>query len=394
MAKENRKNPKGKGRNHKQTDGTDPNMTPLKDVMSPVIFGTMANEELIDDSTGAIDSLLSSVIVTQSNLYAVGNKAKWRQLLTSNNTGDPWDSANYDFTILDRHVQFCADNNLIFKGHTLMWSKTSFVPNDFSDADLEARNNQITQHIDYVMSRYAPCGVNQIWDVWNEFVSTTDGGADDPYGTGIKNDPALNLEISVSDITLAYVSAQAADPNAILVANDFKNMGGNSKTDRMIGIIGQLLDDGAPISAVGFQSHVDLGPGGYQPTSAQIVSAFEAYTASGLSCMVTELDLEVSNVVGDEAYKQQLQREYAEMLAYVCQVTSGVHSLSLWGLSDEHSWIFAKNLEPPAWTWPTGYPEEQPLPFGPTSSFCVAKPFFYGLSSGFLNDPIDPNSYT
>jgi endo-1,4-beta-xylanase len=375
MAKENRKNPRGKGTNHKQTDGTDPNMTPLKDVMSPIIFGTMANEELIDDATGAIDSLLSSVIVTQSNMYATGNKAKWRQLLTANNTGDPWDSANYDFTVLDRHVQFCVDNNLGFKGHTLMWSKTSFVPNDFNDSDLEARNNQITKHIDYVMTRYASSGVIA-WDVWNEFVSTTDGGGDDP---GLKNDPAINLEISVSDITLAFVSAQAADPNAILVANDFKNMGGNSKTDRMIGIIGQLLDDGAPISAVGFQAHIDLGPGGYQPTSSQIVS--------------TELDISVSNVTGTEAYKQQLQREYAEMLAYVCQTTSGVHSLSIWGLSDEHSWIFARNLGP-TWTWPTGYPGEQPLPFGPTSSFCVAKPFFYGLSSGFLNDPINPNSYT
>ena len=390
MAKENRKNPRGKGRNHKRTDGTDPNMTPLKDVMSPLLFGTMANEELIDDTTGTIDSLLSSVIVTQSNMYATGNKAKWRQLLPTNNVGDPWDSANYDFTILDRHVQFCVDNNLGFKGHTLMWSKDDYPPNDFNNTDTAARNDQITKHIDYVMSRYANSGVIA-WDVWNEFVSTTDGGGDDPYGTGLKNDPRF-LEISVSDITLAYVSAQAADPNAILVANDFKNMGGNSKTDRMISIIGQLLDDGAPISAVGFQAHVDLGPGGYAPTSSQIVSAFEAYTSSGVSCMVTELDISVSNVTGTEAYKRQLQREYAEMLAYVCQTTPGVHSLSIWGLSDEHSWIYGQTYKP--WTWPTGYPGEQPLPFGPTSSFCVAKPFFYGLSSGFLNDPINPNSYT
>ena len=356
-------------RGHKKSGGGDVQAQGLKDLNLDISIGLMANEELIDDTTGAIDSDLSATIATQATLYAVGNKLKWRQLIDPPTVGDPWASTNYDFTIADRHVDFAENNNLLFKGHTLLWSKDDFYPNDFNTGttwdDIQARNAQMSSHVQYVVTRYA--GRVHAWDVLNEVTSNTNVGGDNIYGDGFQNAPGVG-RFQASDAAIMFEVARDADPDAVLILNDFKNMGDTTRTNRFKNIVTQLLDLGAPVSAVGFQAHIDLDPvDGYAPTEAQIQAEIDDYASSGLDVYFTEIDISASALTGTYAEKQQAQKDYVKMLTKLAMTNDNVKSLSFWGVSNAHSWKAP----------------DQVLPFDDSLN---KLPMYYGVQEGILEN--------
>ena len=76
--------------------------------------------------------------------------------------------------------------------------------------------------------------------------------------------------------------------------------------------------------------------------------------ALGVEVDISELDIRVSGVSGDEAEKQNAQAAAMHALV-IAAVLEGVSWICCWGAFDGRSWIYGKDG--------TSYPTEQPLPF-------------------------------
>ncbi|WP_458461876.1 endo-1,4-beta-xylanase [Paenibacillus sp.] len=249
----------------------------------------------------------------------------------------------------DRLVKFAQANDMEIRGHTLLWH--SQVPNWFftdpDDASKPATREQLLArmktHIQTIVTRYK--GKVHTWDVVNEVIS--DGG-------GLRNEASNSKWRDIigdvdgdgddSDyIELAFRYAREADPDAVLVINDYGLEGSASKLNDMVKLVEKLLAKGTPIDAVGFQMHVSM----YGPDVELIREAFNKVVALGVNVQVTEMDVsiyssnsELEMPVTDELMLQQAYR-YRELFDLFDEFGKrGVmDSVTVWGLADDGTWL-------------------------------------------------------
>ncbi|WP_091014647.1 endo-1,4-beta-xylanase [Paenibacillus amylolyticus] len=249
----------------------------------------------------------------------------------------------------DRLVKFAEANDMEIRGHTLLWH--SQVPDWFftdpNDASKPATREQLLArmktHIQTIVTRYK--GKVHTWDVVNEVIS--DGG-------GLRNEASNSKWRDIigdvdgdgddSDyIELAFRYAREADPDAVLVINDYGMEGNGNKVNDMVKLVEKLLAKGTPIDAVGFQMHVSM----YGPDVKLIREAFEKVIALGVNVQVTELDVsiyssnsELEMPVTDELMLQQAYR-YRELFDLFDELGKrGVmDSVTVWGLADDGTWL-------------------------------------------------------
>ncbi len=65
----------------------------------------------------------------------------------------------------------------------------------------------------------------------------------------------FGLKILTRHISKAFYWTHSVDPNAKVYINDYNIELINDKSDAFYGLVSELLKDGIPIHAVGFQSH-------------------------------------------------------------------------------------------------------------------------------------------
>ncbi|WP_458126105.1 endo-1,4-beta-xylanase [Paenibacillus sp. Z3-2] len=249
----------------------------------------------------------------------------------------------------DRLVNFAEANGMEVRGHTLLWH--SQVPEWFftdpNDASKPATREQLLArmktHIQTIVTRYK--GKVHTWDVVNEVIS--DGGGLRNQASGSKwRDIIGDVDGDGDDsdyIELAFRYAREADPDAVLVINDYGLEGSASKLNDMVKLVEKLLAQGTPIDAVGFQMHVSM----YGPDVKLIREAFEKVIALGVNVQVTELDVsiyssnsELEMPVTDELMLQQAYR-YRELFDLFEDLGKrGVmDSVTVWGLADDGTWL-------------------------------------------------------
>ncbi len=134
---------------------------------------------------------------------------KWRPLLLDDPTTNEKILGSYDFTHVDRMVDYCIKNSLKIKGHVLVWHVTSPVKvlrrlsdSDFADA--------VKHHIFTVMTRYKD--KIKTWDVVNEALA--------PDGTLART--VFTEKMGSGFIGQCFRWAHEADPTATLLYNDNK----------------------------------------------------------------------------------------------------------------------------------------------------------------------------
>jgi endo-1,4-beta-xylanase len=118
------------------------------------------------------------------------------------------------------------------------------------------------------------------WDVVNEALSDTPGEV-------LRKTPWLKA-IGEDYIAEAFRAAHLADPDAILIYNDY-NIELGYKRPRALQLLKSLLDQKVPIHAVGIQCHWRLNV----PDLTEVEKAIQQFGAMGLKVMITELDIGV-----------------------------------------------------------------------------------------------------
>ena len=258
------------------------------------------------------------------------------------------DENRFEFAEADALVDMAQANGLTVNGHVLVWHEQ--CPNwFFSDGDQVASRELVLKrmraHIAAVAGHFA--GKVKSWDVVNEAIS--DGEA---YLR------KTNWFISAGEdfIAEAFIAARAADPKAELFYNDF-NIEQPRKRDKVLRLIRDLKQRGAPIQGIGIQGHWQLDRIPFQ----EIEDAIMAFRSKGMQVMITELDIDVvpRETVGAEtgvreldsadpfangltaALQQRLADQYARLFALFLKHRDKIPRVTFWGLHDGRSWLNA-----------------------------------------------------
>lgn len=260
----------------------------------------------------------------------------------------------------DRVVNFAQKHGMRVRGHALVWY--SQVPAWLS-ADGKKNDKNFTQqqlldimdnHIDNVVGHWK--GKVAEWDVCNEVLDDDQSVVrTDPNGYKLRAQSVWNFA-GDDYIAHAFKRAHEADPDAQLILNDYGvEFKGQAKAEAFFNLAKRLKDAGVPIDGVGLQCHLDVG----KVDAAKLKATIDRFNAIGLRCVITELDLGMSD---SEANRTQQAKDFYN-IAKTALGSDNCNEVMVWGLTD-------------AMTWRNG---RSPLLFDASLN---AKPAYWGIHAG------------
>ena len=259
-------------------------------------------------------------------------------------------SGQWRFEQADRFVDFARSKDLKVVGHCLVWAKDDRTPAWFyldgeKPASKEVLLARMKSYIDTVAGRYR--GKIAMWDVVNEALA--DGG-------GYLRESGWTRACGEEFIAKAFEYAHAADPDALLIYNDYNNEL-DGKREQMLKLLADLRVRKAPVHAIGLQGHYELDKVPY----AELEKTLIALRAAGMKAVVSELDIDVIprsrwwadggkhraemakiNPYADGCPPEILARQaeqYAKLFALFRRYPDVIIRVSFWNLHDGQSWL-------------------------------------------------------
>ena len=234
-------------------------------------------------------------------------------------------------------ARYFADKGATIKGHPLLWH--TLAPQwllDKSDAEVEAT---IRARIRRDASAFA--GVVDLWDAINESVILPVFTAEENAVTRLAQSKGR-----IEMVRMAFEEGRAANPHGRFVLNDF------DLSEDYERVIGECLDAGIQIDALGVQTHMHQGFRGEE----QITSILDRFGRFGLPIQMTETTLVSGHLMppeivdlndyqipewpstpeGEERQADEMVRHYRTVFAH-----PATESLTYWGLTDAGSWLGA-----------------------------------------------------
>ncbi len=277
------------------------------------------------------------------------------QILTPENCMKPQaihpQENRWTFERTDAFAEFVRIHRLDMVGHCLVWAK-----DDRTAGWMMSENDQtvsrgtllrrIEKHINTLARRYGD--VVTMWDVVNEAIG------DD--GEGLLRDSVYSRTSGMDFIVTAFRAARAADPDAILIYNDY-NGHKPDKRKKLIELLTKLQAAGAPVDAYGMQGHFELGDN----SVPELRETFDELRKLGIKVVVSELDIDVVKRgrwwADDGKYRDELQsldpfqdglpaevekqmaEQYAELFRLFDEYSDIIARVSFWNLHDGQSWL-------------------------------------------------------
>jgi GH35 family endo-1,4-beta-xylanase len=252
----------------------------------------------------------------------------------------------WQFDRADALVEWAQQNKLSIHGHTLVWHAQT--PDwFFRDGDKATVTQRMKDHIHTLVGRYK--GKIESWDVVNEAIN--DGGNEETVTTENLRNSKWKQSLGPEFLTLAFKFAHEADPEATLYYNDYNIESGPKHASSMV-LLKRLLDEGAPVDAVGIQGHWRSGSVPFE----DIDRAISDYVSLGLKVSITELDVTIRGASGGQlgggfgrrgsrataapsAEDLKLQAEdYAKLFAIFQKHKDAIERVTFWGLHDRRTW--------------------------------------------------------
>jgi GH35 family endo-1,4-beta-xylanase len=260
------------------------------------------------------DPQFAAVLALQFKSLSPENEGKWSFFNPA--------QGYYNWTLLDRLVDFAEDNNMVVKGHGLISSccNPEYVLNITDPTALRAT---MTAHFEAFMHRYDSKRVNR-WDVVTEALKTQGGG--------------LNANVFYNILGSGYIAdafriARAAGPDAQLFINENLVESLPGKRQDLYNLVSGLVADSVPIDGVALQMHITE----VAPLPGIITDMVNSYKALGLEVTIAEMDVHTLNAT--------LQAEiYCAVIEEA--LNAGITDISFWGFTDKHAYTWLPGAKP------------------------------------------------
>jgi GH35 family endo-1,4-beta-xylanase len=264
------------------------------------------------------DPKFAKMLPEQFNSLSPENELKWSWVQPGQGV--------FDFTKLDRLVNFAEEHDMAVKGHGLisgccnpLWLEQIQDPDELHAA--------LAAHFGTIMTRYA--GKMDRWDVATEVFSTFGG-------TGLNQNYFYRV-LGPDYLAKVFSIAHAADPNAKLFINESLVEFYPAKRQELYDLVSDLVARGVPIDGVGLETHLTLSP----PGPGVVTNIVNSYKALGLEVAITEMDVHLN--AGENHDKDQGQIYWSvvgEALA------AGIRDISFWGFTDKYSYTWLPGAKP------------------------------------------------
>lgn len=232
---------------------------------------------------------------------------------------------SFSFAGGDALVSFAAQNNMTVKGHCLVWGQQ--LPGWVAGAgDLQ---QAMVDHINGVVTHLK--GKLKYWDVVNEVIDDNPGSQD-----GMKGTP-FQTRLGTGYVETAFRTAHAADPDALLIANDYGVELMTDKSQRFYDMVSRLVKNGVPIHGVGFQSHFD----GTEKLT-DMATNMQRFADLGLFIVISELDVQYLKFSGSDQDKLKAQADFYKKVAAICMAQKACTAITTWGIRDADSWLLTQ----------------------------------------------------
>jgi endo-1,4-beta-xylanase len=264
------------------------------------------------------DPRFAQILAEQFNSLSPENELKWSWVEPQQGT--------FDFTKLDRLVDFAEKHDIAVKGHGLI--SGSFIPPWLEQIkDPDELRAATTDHFRTIMTRYD--GKMDRWDVATEVLSTMGGtGLDQNYYYQVLG-PDYLAEV--------FRIARAADPDAKLFINESLVESYPEKRRELYDLVAGLVAKGVPIDGVGLETHLTLSP----PEPGVITDIVNSYRALGLEVAITEMDVHLNPDANHDAHQAEI---YGSVVGEA--LAAGIRDISFWGFTDKHHYTWLPGAQP------------------------------------------------
>ncbi|NNE47257.1 MAG: cellulase family glycosylhydrolase [Rhodothermales bacterium] len=235
----------------------------------------------------------------------------------------------YDWDGADALVAFATANGMKVHGHALLWHST--VPawlENFAGTDTQFED-AVRTYITTVVQRYKDSVVS--WDVVNEAFEDNSGA--------LRNS-VFRRRMGPDYIAKVFAFAHDADPDALLLYNDYGLTWDAAKRSAAFQMVDDLQSRGVPIHGVGLQMHITYS----FPAMSDIVSTMNEIVQRDLQVHISELDIRI-NPDGDlsaptsarEAAQRVRTRQVIE--AFNALPSDKRFAVTVWGVRHSESWL-------------------------------------------------------
>jgi endo-1,4-beta-xylanase len=259
----------------------------------------------------------------------------WDQIVPENE--GKWGSVEgtqgkYNWTSLDKIHDFAKQNNIPFKQHNFVWG--SQQPSWIGGLSQANQKAAVEDWIKQFCTRYPD---TQMIDVLNEPPPHTTP----PYLAALGGAGASGYDWVVT----IFKWARQYCPNSILIVNDYNIIEYSGDNNNMIKLVTSAMKAGAPIDAIGSQSHA------LTSASASTTQMYidKLATSTGLPVLISEFDL---NIADDTQQKNQMQSLFTMFWN-----DANVKGVTYWGYLEGQTWetnsglMSTSGTERPAMSW-------------------------------------------
>lgn len=242
----------------------------------------------------------------------------------------------FDFSDLDQVFSFADERDMPVRVQHLLWGDDKWLPDWLKNGNFsrEQLMDIIKNHIMTVGARYK--GRVREYTVVNEAFSRKllTGGNHDWWGERLGYDYIDN----------AFIWAHQADPNAILILNDFGNETEGDISNLQYDYVKAAKQRGVPIDAIGMQMHIDATNA---PSKEDVVKNMRRFGDLGVKVYVTEFDVNMHDLKQTREKEDQLQAKiYGDMLGACLEVGSKIcPNFGFLGLVDRQSWYHGIGID-------------------------------------------------
>lgn len=288
-------------------------------------FGAAIQSQYIDYNKNKDDAIKYRQTLTHNfNSITPEYEMKWDQLEPQYNS--------YNYKPVDQMVEAANLYHQKIRGHTLVWYEQvpQWATDEFNNHKYIELLNHLYEYITNVVQHFA--GKVYAWDVVNEVID------DNPNNNNI-----FHLRDSIFATASEYVYGNKEefikqafklthkyDPKAKLYINDYRVEGTNPqdqgmqiKSDNYYNLVKDLQSKNIPISAVGFQTHID-SDGNILP--ANFKDTLDKFANLNLDVAITEL---TDNNL-------QTQADNYKNVVNDCLIIQRCVGVTVWGLTDLH----------------------------------------------------------
>jgi endo-1,4-beta-xylanase len=237
---------------------------------------------------------------------------------------------------LDRAYNYAKQHNIPFKQHNFVWG--SQQPSWIAGLSQSDQRAQVEEWIRLYCARYPD---TQLIDVVNE---------PPPHTTPAYTAALGGAGASGYDwIVQVFKWAHQYCPNSVLIMNDYNNIEYATDNSHNIDIVNRIKAAGAPINAIGAQSH-----GAYSMSTSTVQTYLDKLASqTGLPVYISEYDI---NLADDNQQKTVMQSQMTMFWN-----DSNVKGITVWGYIEGQTWLTNSGLMTsggqmrPAMTWLTQF---------------------------------------